>query len=63
MEKLLIKCLLQGMSQKEIAEKFQELEISPCSLSAVEKAIKCIKAKYGAKTMFHLGVKIARRKK
>jgi len=62
MEKVVISCLLQGMNQKEISERLSELEMVPCSLSAIEKTIKKLKNQYRAKTMFHLGVKIARRK-
>ncbi|ARS40731.1 hypothetical protein CA265_14125 [Sphingobacteriaceae bacterium GW460-11-11-14-LB5] len=62
MEKVIISCLLQGMNQKEISERLTELEMVPCSLSAIEKTIKKLKARHGAKTMFHLGAKIAGRK-
>ena len=62
MEKVIISCLLQGMNQKEISERLTELEMVPCSLSAIEKTIKKLKAQHGAKTMFYLGAKMARRK-
>ncbi|PWN59187.1 helix-turn-helix domain containing protein [Chryseobacterium oncorhynchi] len=50
----IIKFLKEGYNQKEIAEKFQELNIKPNSLSIIEKYLKEIKEAYGAKTLFHL---------
>jgi|GEM_PF-6431743 len=62
MEQIIIRCLLQGFNQKEIAQRLTELEMKPNSLSAIEKIIKRLKREYGAKTMFHLGAKIAKSK-
>lgn len=59
MEKLIIQCLLEGMNQKEIAQYLSDRQIIPSSLSGIEKTIKKLNVQYGAKTMFHLGAKIA----
>lgn len=55
LEKIVVDYLLEGMSQPEIASTLKEKGYKPCSLSYVEKLIKELKAKHGAKSMFHLG--------
>ncbi|PVH26275.1 helix-turn-helix transcriptional regulator [Sphingobacterium corticibacter] len=61
-EKLLIKKLKEGKTQREISEDFFTEGIKPHSLSSVEKHLTTLRAKFGAKTMFHLGVMVARNK-
>jgi len=63
MEELLIKYLFEGKNQIEIAELLQSEGIKPNSLSSVEKALKRIREKYNANTMFHLAVILAKQKK
>lgn len=61
-EKLLIKKLSEGKSQREVSEEFYAEGIKPHSLSSIEKHLVAIRAKFGAKTMFHLGVIVGRLK-
>lgn len=49
MDDLIIKYLQEGNTQPEIATLIDK------SLSSVEKRLKEIRKKHGAKTMFHLG--------
>jgi len=49
-----VKLLKEGLTQKEIAIHFQELNIKPNSLSMIEKYLKEIRESYGARTLFHL---------
>ncbi|HMI03070.1 MAG TPA: hypothetical protein VK541_11345 [Pedobacter sp.] len=62
MEELLIKYLCEGRTQPEIAELFKESGIKPNSLSSIEKMIKRLKEKHGARTSFHLGVILSKGK-
>lgn len=55
MEKIIVKYLFEGKSQKEIAVLLKEQGIEPNSLSSIEKTLKNLKAQHDAKTMFHLG--------
>lgn len=55
MEDLILKYLKEGKTQAEIAGILKQLEIQPNSLSSIEKHLKSIRKKHGAKTMFHLG--------
>lgn len=55
-EDLIIKHLKEGKTQYEVAEIFKNEGIVPNSLSSIEKSLKAIREKHGAKTMFHLGV-------
>ncbi|MBD3748526.1 MAG: hypothetical protein IE931_03425 [Sphingobacteriales bacterium] len=56
MENLIIKYLMQGMTQNEISEALKAENLKPNSLSSIEKKLKVIRERHGAKTMFHLGV-------
>lgn len=62
MEEQLIKYLFEGKTQYEISDLFKKQGIQPNSLSSIEKYLKVIKAKYGAKTMFHLGAILSKKK-
>lgn len=55
-EKMLIDHLSSGKTQKEISDIFKSESVYPNSLSIIEKILKSIRAKYGAKSMFHLAV-------
>ncbi|PVH27026.1 helix-turn-helix transcriptional regulator [Sphingobacterium corticibacter] len=61
-EKLLIKKLSEGKSQREVSEELYKEGIKPNSLSSIEKYISDLRAKFGAKNMFHLGVMIGKLK-
>lgn len=52
---MLINHLSNGKTQKEISAIFKSEGVEPNSLSSIEKMLKSIRAKHGAKTMFHLG--------
>lgn len=54
-ELMLIRHLSEGKTQKEISDIFKSEGVEPNSLSSIEKMLKSIRAKHGAKTMFHLG--------
>lgn len=54
MDKIIIKYLKEGHSQEEIAQLLKDQNLTPNSLSSVEKTIKKIKKDNNAKTMFHL---------
>lgn len=45
-----------GKTQKEISDNAIELGFKPNSLSIIEKRLKSIREKFGAKTSFHLAV-------
>lgn len=51
---LLIKYLSQGLLQDAISKKLKEKEISPASVSAVEKRLKFLKVHFNAKNPTHL---------
>ncbi len=59
-EKLLIKKLSEGKTQREISDEFYTEGIKPHSLSSIEKHLVAIRAKFGAKNMFHLGVMVGK---
>ncbi len=61
-EKLLITKLSDGKSQREVSEELYNEGLKPNSLSSIEKHIADLRAKFGAKNMFHLGVLMARNK-
>lgn len=44
-----------GLTQKEISEELKKNNIKPNGLSSIEKEVKKIRTKYGAKTLVHLG--------
>lgn len=54
-EELIVQYLLDGKTQREIADDFKARGIRPNSLSFIEKTIKVIRDRHKAKTMFHLG--------
>ncbi|WP_289552808.1 hypothetical protein [Olivibacter sp. 47] len=51
---------MDGKTQKEISIILKEQGVKPYSLSSIEKELKMIREWYDAKTMFHLGVILAR---
>lgn len=55
LEELIIRYLLEGKTQLEIAAILKEQGIEPNSLSSIEKTLRKLKDEHGAKTMFHLG--------
>jgi DNA-binding CsgD family transcriptional regulator len=56
MEDLILQYLKEGKTQAEIADLLKDAGIKPNSLSSVEKKLKSIREKYGARSMFHLAV-------
>lgn len=62
LEKLIATSLASGLTQSEISELFKKQNITPNSLSIIEKNIKRMKEKYKANTLFHLAV-ILRKKR
>jgi Mg2+/Co2+ transporter CorC len=57
MEKdLILKYLSEGKTQCEISELLKASNITPNSLSHIEKTLKEIRQQYNAKTIFHLAV-------
>jgi hypothetical protein len=53
-EELIIKYLSEGYTQDQIAHEFQKKNITPNSVSSIEKKLRTMKDSYNAKTMFHL---------
>ncbi|AIZ42365.1 hypothetical protein [Cellulophaga baltica] len=53
-DKKIIQLLSKGYITPEISTHFIEKNITPSSVSSVEKRIKAIKKAHGAKTLFHL---------
>jgi|GEM_PF-1042391 len=62
LEERIIPLLFEGYNQYEIAAILKQEGIKPFSLSSVEKELKMIRKVYGAKTMFHLGSILTRKK-
>ena len=62
MEEKIIEYLFEGKTQAEIADLLKREGVKPCGLSSIEKQLKRTRSKYGAKTMFHLGVILASKK-
>lgn len=56
MEEKILEYLFMGMTQVEISEELKKNNITPNSLSSIEKKLKQIKEIYRANTMFHLAV-------
>lgn len=56
LEKLIAQSLAAGLLQSEISELFKKQNITPNSVSIIEKKIKYMKDKYKANTLFHLAV-------
>lgn len=55
-DKYIIDYLKSGFTQKEISDRFIALGIKPNSLSIIEKRLKAMREKLGAKTNFHLAI-------
>lgn len=55
-DRLIIEYLKEGKTQAEISDLLKSLGIKPNSLSIIEKRLKSIREKFGAKTNFHLAV-------
>ena len=55
-EDLIIKGLTAGKTQAEVSQDLKAKGIRPNSLSHIEKTLKAIRKREGAKTMFHLAV-------
>ena len=51
-DELILSYLKEGLNQAEISEIFKRLKIKPNSLSIIEKRLKGIREKFGAKTNF-----------
>lgn len=62
LHELVISHLKEGLTQKEISIKLKSYGYKYCSLSSIEKELKFIRDFYGAKTMFHLGFILSKRK-
>lgn len=56
LEKLIAQSLAAGLTQREISELFKKQNITPNSVSVIEKKIKEMKGKNKANTLFHLAV-------
>lgn len=54
-EDVIIAFLKVGLTQAQIAVKLKANGMHPNSLSSIEKTLKELRKKHGAKTMFHLG--------
>jgi hypothetical protein len=63
LEKAIVELLAEGYIQKEIHCILIERDICPNSVPQIEKTIKAIKNRYGAKSLFQLAVKLERAKK
>ncbi|ADV50858.1 hypothetical protein I2486_17745 [Cellulophaga sp. E16_2] len=61
-DKKIIQLLSKGYITPEISAYFVENGLAPSSVSSIEKKIKMIKKKYGAKTLFHLAVLVTKSK-
>jgi arsenate reductase-like glutaredoxin family protein len=55
-DELIIAYMKEGLNQAEISEILKKMEIKPNSLSIIEKRLKAIREKLGAKTNFHLAI-------
>lgn len=55
-DQLIIAYMKEGLNQAEISEILKKMEIKPNSLSIIEKRLKAIREKFGAKTNFHLAI-------
>ncbi|WP_405266648.1 helix-turn-helix transcriptional regulator [Cellulophaga sp. Ld12] len=55
-DKKIIQLLSKGYITPEISAYFVKNDLTPSSVSSIEKRIKMIKRKLGAKTLFHLAV-------
>lgn len=55
-DQLILNYLGEGKTQSEISNILKEANINPNSVSSIEKKLKTIRARYNAKTNFHLAV-------
>lgn len=55
-DELIIAYMKEGLNQAEISKIFVKMKIKPNSLSIIEKRLKAIREKFGAKTNFHLAI-------
>lgn len=55
-DELIIAYMKEGLTQAEISEILKKMGIKPNSLSIIEKRLKAIREKFGAKTNFHLAI-------
>jgi hypothetical protein len=53
-QKIIIKKMADGYTQSEVAKYLKKREITPSSLSMVEKEVIKLKKTYGAQTLVHL---------
>jgi len=53
-QKLIIKKMSDGYTQPEISRYLKEREISPNSISMIEKELRKLRKEYGAHTLIHL---------
>ncbi len=60
-QKIIIKKLADGYTQPEVAQYLKKREISPSSLSMVEKELLKMRKEHGAHTLIHLFVLLARK--
>ncbi|WFO15814.1 hypothetical protein M601_019125 [Cellulophaga baltica 4] len=61
-DKKIIQLLSKGYITPEISDYFVKNGLTPSSVSSIEKRIKMIKRKLGAKTLFHLAVLVTKSK-
>ena len=55
-DRLILQYLKEGKTQAEIEILLKSLDIKPNSLSIIEKRLKAIREKFGAKSNFHLAI-------
>lgn len=56
LDKLITQSLASGLTQSEISILFKKQNITPNSISIIEKKIKQMKEEHKANTLFHLAV-------
>ena len=59
-QKIIVKKMAAGHTQQEVSDYLKGREITPSSLSAIEKEIKNLKMQFKAKTAIHLFVILIR---
>ena len=62
-QKIIIKKMADGYTQPEVAQYLKKREITPNSLSMVEKELLKLRKKHGAHTLIHLIVLLMRQGK
>jgi len=60
-QKLIIKKMADGYTQPEVSRYLKEREITPNSISMIEKELKKLKKEYGALNMVHLFVLLSKK--